>query len=454
MVTFVAVACSGAHGTQSTTADGGIGPSFGVGGIGASGPVAVASEAGACAATVLPSGAGTTTCAGNLAQTSFTWSLCSCNDVVFESNALVDGFNSLAGPYTPGQLGGGVGANSAITSESNADIWGQAWAASNGTAFNNTSTMKVHHDLQSGGDIQAGSLNCSRDAYVNGNISGPMSIAGTLYQSPGKSAGGTTFGSRVVRPVTVPPPCNCTTPIPVGAMVTYAQTHNDDASIGLNPVIPDDSSAQIDLPCGQYYLTGINTSNALTIVAHGNVALFIDGNVVAQDSLAMTIADATSQFDIFVSGTIVTQSELKMGNPRFPAQTRLYVGGTQTVDIQSDTLVGAEIWAGNAKVLWESDTDIFGSIFAGDFQATSDFKLHYDNAVAQVGSNCPPPGTGDGGTSRGGDGGGGGSCGSCTDCGNQACINGACASCTSSAQCCPPLVCQSGSCLPLTPVPR
>jgi hypothetical protein len=129
--------------------------------------------------------------------------------------------------------------------------------------------------------------------------------------------------------------------------------------------------------------------------------------------------------------------------------------GTQTVDIQSDTIVGAEIWAGNAKVLWESDTTVFGSIFAGDFEATSDFKLHYDNAVAQVGSNCPPPpGTGDGGTSSGGDGGGGGSCGSCMDCGNQACINGACSSCSSSAQCCPPLVCQSGSCVSLTPPPR
>ena len=37
-------------------------------------------------------------------------------------------------------------------------------------------------------------------------------------------------------------------------------------------------------------------------------------------------------------------------------------------------------------------------------------------------------------------------CGSCTDCANQACVNGTCGSCTSSAQCCPPLLCLGGSC--------
>lgn len=458
MTTCAAVACSAVHGqsTQNTAADGGIAP-ISMGGASAT-PVALAGEAGACPAITLNTGPGTTTCAGLLAQTSFTWSVCSCKNVVFQSSALVDGFNSLAGSYTPGQLGGGVGANGSITAEDDStNIWGQASAASNATAFN-TQTMNVHHNLHSGGDIQAQGLNCSLDAFVNGNISGSMSVAGTLFQSPGKSAGGAMFGTRVVQPVSVPPPCNCTTPIPVGAMVTYAQTHNDDASIGLNPgtVATDNAPARIDLPCGQYYLTGINTSNALTIVAHGNVALFIDGNVTTQDSLTMTIADAASQLDIFISGTIDTQSDIKIGNRDFPAQTRVYIGGTQTVDIQSNAVIGAEIWAGNAKVLWESDSAVFGSIFAGDFEALSDFALHYDNAIVQVGSDCPPPGGGGGGGA--GDGGGtadgGGSCGSCTDCGNQACINGVCGSCTATAQCCEPLVCQSGKCVALTPIPR
>ncbi len=36
------------------------------------------------------------------------------------------------------------------------------------------------------------------------------------------------------------------------------------------------------------------------------------------------------------------------------------------------------------------------------------------------------------------------SCGGCQDCGNQACVNGACSACTSDDQCCAPLVCGLG----------
>jgi hypothetical protein len=309
--------------------------------------------------------------------------------------------------------------------------------------------------MQSGGNITADGVTAMRDAYVAGNITGDMSVAQTLYQPTGKSTGGISYGKLVNQAVTVKPPCDCTTPIPVGAMVTYAKTHNDNAAAGLDPaeLTTAGHPARIDLSCGQYYLTGFSLSSPVAIVAHGNTAIFIDGDVNANALLTMTIADGTSQLDVFVSGTIVATSETTIGTPNFPALTRLYIGGTATLDIQSTLVVGGEIWAGNAKVLWESESDMYGAIFAGDFQVLSDLKLHADEAVVQVGSSCTPPGGGsppgggDGGGTGGGDGGTGGSCGTCKDCGNQACIQGACGMCASSADCCPPLVCQSGTCV-------
>jgi hypothetical protein len=415
----------------------------------------------------LNNGSGSNTCAGALAQTTFTWAVCSCKNIAFQDGFLIDGWNSLQGPYTPGQLGGGAGANVEISSQSSGDIWGQAWAASTATAF--SASMNVHHDLQSGGNISADGLNVSRDAHVAGNISGDMSIAQTLYQPAGKSSGGASYGMLVNQPVTVPPPCDCTDTIPVGAMVAYAKTNNDDAAVGLDPALLTTAShpPRIDLPCGQYYLTGFSLSGDVTIVAHGNTAIFVDGDINANANLTITIADATSQLDLFVSGTIVATSEARIGNPNFPALTRIYIGGTQTLDMQSSLIVGGEIWAGNAKVLWESEADMFGAIFAGDFSALSQFNLHADEGVLQVGSSCTPPGGGgpagggeggttgggEGGTTGGGEGGttggggGGTTCGSCRDCGNQACVNGACGSCTSSADCCAPLVCASGTCV-------
>ncbi|HEX4406912.1 MAG TPA: hypothetical protein VH560_18870, partial [Polyangia bacterium] len=38
-------------------------------------------------------------------------------------------------------------------------------------------------------------------------------------------------------------------------------------------------------------------------------------------------------------------------------------------------------------------------------------------------------------------------CNSCKDCGNQACVNGACGTCRTSSDCCSPLICKSGSCV-------
>jgi hypothetical protein len=396
-----------------------------------------------------PSGA---LCLGNVAQTTFTWSLCSCKSVNFMDNALIDGWNSTSGPYKPGQLGGGVGANVEISDSSSAQIWGQAWAASMATAFDTTS-LSVHHDLQSGGNMTADGVSVTRDAYVAGDITGTMTVGGTFYQTAGKAHPGNL--TPVTQTVTVKPPCDCASPIPVGSVVTAAKTNNDNASIGLDPAIMTQAGhpPRIDLPCGRYYLLGFNSGGL--IVGHGHTAVFIDGSVTAGNPLTMTVADPTSTLDIWISGTIVSTSGFNLGSPSYPALTRVYVGGTQTLDIQSSLIIGAEIWAGNATVIWESGSDMFGALFAGDFQALSAFNLHHDQGIDYAGGGCPSPGGGsspDGGPGGpgGADGGPGGSptCGTCKDCGNQACVQGTCGQCSSSSQCCPPLVCQAGTCKP------
>jgi hypothetical protein len=168
----------------------------------------------------------------------------------------------------------------------------------------------------------------------------------------------------------------------------------------------------------------------------------------------MTIADPTSQLDVWISGTITSaQSQFSFGSGAYPALSRLYVGGTQTLDIQVGLVIGGELWAGNAPVLWESDSDMFGALFVGDLHVLSRFALHQDQAVVTVGSStCPPAGGGSGSSGGGTTSSSSGSppmCGTCKDCGNQACNSGTCGSCTSNADCCAPLICQAGTCIPL-----
>ncbi|MCL2448397.1 MAG: hypothetical protein FWD17_05570, partial [Polyangiaceae bacterium] len=223
VATCVAVACNtGPHvlgaqttgaavvpadgGAASTLADGSTGSlargdaSTTLGNDGGSFPTPAACAGGGPAVTV--NGGSGSQCTGLVAQTNFTFSVCSCKDARLEAQTLIDGWNSAAGPYTPGQIGGGLGADGAITADDDADIWGQAWAASTSTAFTVDSSMTVHSDLHSGGNIETSDLEVSGDAYVAGNINDSITVAKTLYQPSGKSAGDSTYGTRVVQPVT------------------------------------------------------------------------------------------------------------------------------------------------------------------------------------------------------------------------------------------------------------
>jgi hypothetical protein len=169
--------------------------------------------------------------------------------------------------------------------------------------------------------------------------------------------------------------------------------------------------------------------------------------------------DPKAELDLFVSGTIRASSNLRIGSPNAPALTRVYVGGTTDLEVKSNLLVAGNLWAGNAKVIWNSETDFFGSIFAGDFESKSLLQLHYDRAVVKTGDECPkpppPPPPGDAGVTDASTPPAPGLCGqvktactSCRDCGNQACNGGSCGgACTTNADCCAPLVCSGGCCV-------
>jgi hypothetical protein len=112
------------------------------------------------------------------------------------------------------------------------------------------------------------------------------------------------------------------------------------------------------------------------------------------------------------------------------------------VNLTSNSALNGLFYSAEAMFRTESDLEMFGAVFAGDYHSTSNTKIHYDGAATSLADECPAP------APPGGDGGAGGpSCGSCRDCGNQACVGGKCGSCTDSAQCCSPLRCVAGSCV-------
>jgi hypothetical protein len=398
---------------------------------------------------------GVATCSGQIAQTTFLWALCSCKDVATSDVLLTDAYDSTKGPYPqPGTLGGGVGVDNQFNAQGSVTIGGALWCSA-AAGLTSDSDCTVAEELHVGGPFNVQLFSVGYDGFVNGDVSGsPATFDKDLTVPTGVTPSGTTVKGMTLHvppPISVPPPCDCkpADEVPVASIVATFMANNDNASINLSPTALSGSAyTRLDLPCGIYYLDSITNSVAVTIVAHGNTALVIGGNISPSSPLTITL-DPTAALDLLVGGTISSQDQLTIGSIAYPALSRTYVAGTQALSFTSGATLGSNLYAALAHFDWSADSDIYGSVFAGDFSGSSKVAIHYDSAVLQVGSSCPPPpttgGGPDGGT--GGGGGGGGSCGTCKDCGNQACINGSCGSCTSSAQCCAPLLCQNGSCV-------
>jgi len=376
-------------------------------------------------------------CLGNLAQTTFRWSLCSCTDLDVSAPLVTDAYDSTKGPYAPGQLGGGVGVDRDVTHWSQAvTVGGALWESGSGNYQSSGPASLVKGEMHLGGSWSASSsFTVDKDAFVVGTISG-VTVLGT-----------TTKVSSVT------PACDCTPSkiVPVAAIVAaHRAPNNDNAAINLTPTVFESPAAplRLDLPCGNYYLTKIVTATPLTIAAHGRTALYIDGIVNPSAPIAFVL-DPTAELDVFVAGTIKSSQTIVIGSPNYPALSRTYVGGADKLSFSQNVRIGGEFYAAASQLVdWSANNEIYGSVFAGNFKASQTTNIHYDRGVLQAGSSCPPPGGNTSGGDGGVDGGGGQSqCGSCEDCGNQACIQGACGACGSSADCCSPLVCVSGRCV-------
>jgi hypothetical protein len=278
------------------------------------------------------------------------------------------------------------------------------------------------------------------NAWVAGNVGGNINIARTLYVPQGATVGAGVRATATVRqPVTVAAPCDCSATALLGQSVAQIvaahAAKNDNALIHLSPTAlatPSATSVRLDLPCGRYYLAGIKQSSttSVTVFAHGQTALFIDGDVTGD--VVSFVLDPAAEFDVFVTGTIITQNQLIIGSPNYPALSRTYLGGTAPMDLAGEAgRTAGNLYMGTTPLTVSSHLVLYGGLIAASIANQENIELHYDRAVLGLPScSSGPPAM----------------CGSCKDCGNQACVNGTCGQCSSSAQCCPPLVCQAGSC--------
>ncbi|MDP9035673.1 MAG: hypothetical protein M3O50_12785 [Myxococcota bacterium] len=382
-------------------------------------------------------------CYRDLAKTTFRWALCSCGNVALQQQLFTDAYDSTKGPYPPAPLqsGGGVGVNGDFTGGGGAvSIRGALWCSGPGgvtTASATNVSQEVH--VANGLDGR-GPTTLLDNAWVGGNVAGTVAVTKTLYASPNATVARTVTSAATVRqPVSVMPPCDCSDTALLGgtidAIVAAHASSNDNALLGLNAnalATPSTTSIRLDLPCGRYYLTGINQpGTSVTIFAHGQTSLFIQGDVVG--ATVSFVLDPTAEFDTFITGTVKTSGQFIVGSPNYPALSRTYIGGTAPLDLLGEAgRTAGNLYMGKTPLNVSSHLVLYGGLIVGSLANQENIEIHYDRAVLDVPPCAPPPPM----------------CGSCKDCGNQACINGSCnAGCTSNDQCCAPLLCVQGSCV-------
>jgi hypothetical protein len=234
-----------------------------------------------------------------------------------------------------------------------------------------------------------------------------------------------------------PCPCGPSDRIPVADIVAAAATDNDNAAIGLDPdaLVSPGGRLRLDLPCGKYFLNGIESNESIVVAVHGNAAIFLDGDLLYDGTQLDFLVAPGAELDLFVSGRVAVRGQFNFGSRAHPFASRLYVGGTgEAVTLQDDTVLNGFVYAADGRVSASHPVTLHGGLFVGEFSSLGDTRLHYDRAILSAGDSCGPPDIDE-------------CTDTCTDCGSsEACVGGSCGECSDDGDCCAPMVCHEGSC--------
>lgn len=376
-------------------------------------------------------------CTGAVAQTTFRYAICTCEGMALSAPVTTDAFDSREGPYTSGEGGGSLATNGRFDASADVDVGGGLDVGGSGLLFGATD-LRVRARLRSAGPLNGdGLLAVGGDASVNGDLRvEDLFVGGTVLVPDGatvEARGIDEAPRRDSGPVDVPPPCDCAPEqlLDIGALVAAHAAENDNAAAGLEADALDGltGDARITLPCGRYHVDRVS-GEALTIEATGRVALFVAGDL-ALGELTIDLAPG-AEIDLFIAGNVLGQARWTLGDPSQPANARIYVGGGGTLELAGGATFAGNVYAPNAELVTPASVEVFGSLFARRIAASGPLTVHYDKALSATGEGCPTTG----------------SCTSCLDCGNQACIGGRCGDCATDGDCCAPLVCAAGTCVP------
>jgi hypothetical protein len=324
-------------------------------------------------------------CAASLAAALLRHAICTC-EALPGGPITTEAFDSTGTPV-PADRAAAVGTNGEGQSSLAVNIGGSLALGGSGQA---PSAWRIAESLRADGDLTAAApVTVAGDAWVTGNLDGPITIAGTLHQPEGRSrSGGVVVGKLVEEQVSLEEPCPCDNDhtVPVAVVVAAHAGSNDDGAIGLKPgdLAGVSAPATRTLPCGEYYLTSIGTSADLTLRVQGRVALHVDGPVKLGGSLVVQL-DPDAELDLLVAGGFSTAGGT-IGDPAHAARVRLWLSPNNKVALGGDPTVGAAIYALGCELSAPAGAHLSGAALAGRLTLGGELRVRYDRALLSAGN--------------------------------------------------------------------
>jgi hypothetical protein len=384
------------------------------------------------------------TCTGRLAAAKFSNALCSCRNLHVGDSFTTRGFDSALGPYQADQSdngGASVGGNGSYTSVAGTTDIGGSFSLADSSSLQLLGALLVDADFYAGGNVSVvGNTAVGRDAWLAGSFAGvgSLKVGRALHYTGSVVALLPTYETIQQQTVTIAKPCPCENSdiLNIPALVDAAKSKNDNNKFGIDKdaLASIAATAQLTIPCGQFYLSQIAGLGNITVHVTGMSALFIDGSIDVTGNVSFTV-DPGAEIDVFVKQDLLVQGSIAIASKDRPAAGRIWVGGSQPINLLSPWI--GNLYAPQASVSATIALEVWGSIFASDFSAGAVASFIFDRSVLFSGDNCtaprPPAGV-------------------CTQCqwcwGGSACMSGVCGACRSDSDCCSLSICDNGKCVP------
>jgi hypothetical protein len=316
-------------------------------------------------------------CAGAAAARRLRYALCSCTALTLERGLFTEGGIGMRGPPPAA-----VGTNEDLQVAGPVQVEGAIEAAGLfGAAFGRAAG--VVGTLRSGGTLSSNQfLSVAGNAFVDGNVVGPMDIGGFLHVPMGAFiSGDVSARGFIFEPVEVKPPCDCGSGPDLPSLIASRARTNDNGSIHLSP----DALVQtaLDLPCGEFYLSQIRAPSELELRVHGRAALYVGGPVDLAGGLRVSL-DSMAELDLVVGDDFSAQGVVGAASAQ---AVRLWLAG-KTLHLGPYAVLAAAVYAPNAVVLADDVLNVNGALLAGSIAAPNDIRVHYDAAILRAGVTC------------------------------------------------------------------